>query len=87
MIAQFTLTQDSWTGTGPWTQIVDIGAEVANAVVGSDERNDAQQMEAFATAIIGVSAIDGTTVTLRAVGERPAMDLYASVMWSTGSVV
>lgn len=86
MYKQVTLPSASWTGDGPWTQTVDIGSAVANAVIGSDERNNTAQMDAMAAGIIGVSAVNGTRITVRAVGEKPTVDLYATVMFSAGSV-
>ena len=86
MYKQITLPSASWTGDGPWTQTVDIGSAVANAVIGSDERNNTAQMDAMAAGIIGVSAVNGTRITVRAVGEKPTVDLYATVMFSAGSV-
>lgn len=82
----FTLTAAGWQGSGPWTQTVDIGQTVANAVIGSDERNSAEQVQAFAEAIIGVSAISGSMVTVRAIGTKPATDVYATIMWSGSNI-
>ena len=82
----FTLTAAGWQGSGPWTQTVDIGQTVANAVIGSDERNSTEQVQAFAEAIIGVSAISGSMVTVRAIGTKPATDVYATIMWSGSNI-
>lgn len=82
----FTLTVSGWQGSGPWTQTIDIGETVANAVIGSDERNSAEQVQAFAEAIIGVSAISGSMVTVRAIGTKPTTDVYATIMWSGSSI-
>lgn len=86
MYKSFTLTAAGWQGSGPWTQTVDIGETVANAVIGSDERNSAEQVQAFAEAIIGVSAISGSMVTVRAIGTKPATDVYATIMWSGSNI-
>lgn len=86
MYKQITLPAASWTGDGPWTQTVDIGSTVANAVFGSDERNSTAQMEAIAAGILAVSGVNGSTVTVRAIGEKPSVDVYGTVMWSAGSV-
>ena len=85
MYKSFTLTAAGWQGSGPWTQTVDIGQTVANAVIGSDERNSSEQVQAFAEAIIGVSAISGSMVTVRAIGRKPTTDVYATIMWSESS--
>ena len=86
MYKSFTLTAAGWQGSGPWTQTVDIGQTVANAVIGSDERNSSEQVQAFAEAIIGVSAISGSMVTVRAIGTKPATDVYATIMWSGSNI-
>ena len=82
----FTLTVAGWQGSGPWIQTVDIGQTVANAVIGSDERNSTEQVQAFAEAIIGVSAISGSMVTVRAIGTKPTTDVYATIMWSGSNI-
>lgn len=86
MYTSFILTAAGWQGSGPWTQTVDIGQTVTNAVIGSDERNSSEQVQAFAEAIIGVSAISGSMVTIRAIGTKPATDVYATIMWSGGNI-
>ena len=86
MYKSFTLTASGWQGSGPWTQTVDIGQAVANAVIGSDERNSTEQVLAFAKAIIGVSAISGSQVTVRAIGTKPAVNVNATIMWSESSI-
>ena len=79
MYSKITLNASSWAGSGPWTQTVDIGTTVANAVVGSDERNSTAQVDAIANAVIGVSAISGSEITIRAIGIKPTIDIYATV--------
>lgn len=86
MYKSFTLTAAGWQGVGPWTQTVDIGETVSNAVIGSDERNSSEQVQAFAEAIIGVSAISGSMVTVRAIGTKPTTDVYATIMWSGSNI-
>lgn len=86
MYKSLTLTAAGWQGSGPWTQTVDIGQTVANAVIGSDERNSAAQVQAFTEAIIGVSAVSGSQLTIQAIGKRPTTDVYATVMWSGSSI-
>lgn len=82
----FTLTAAGWQGSGPWTQTVDIEQTVVNAVIGSDERNSTEQVQAFAEAIIGVSAVSGSQVTVRAIGTKPTTDVYATIMWNGSNI-
>lgn len=86
MNKQITLKSSSWSGSGPWTQTVDLESIVSSAVVGPDERATAEMMKAFASGIIGISGINGSTVTFRAVGTKPTIDLYATVMWAQSGV-
>ena len=86
MYKSLTLTAAGWQGSGPWTQTVDIGQTVVNAVVGSDERNSAAQVQAFAEAIIGVAAVSGSQVTIQAIGTKPTTDVYATIMWSGSNI-
>lgn len=39
-----------------------------------------------AEAIIGVSAVSGSQVTVRAIGTRPTVDVYATIMWSGSNI-
>lgn len=82
MFKSFVIKSNEWSGSGPWTKVVDLGVPVSNAVVGSDNRNTTKQMEDLTKAIIGVSGIDGSKVTLRAVSNKPTTDVNLTVMWS-----
>ena len=37
-------------------------------------------------AIIGVSAISGSMVTVRAIGRKPTTDVYTTIMWSESNI-
>lgn len=82
MLEKITLSANAWQGSGPWTQDVNLSSIPVDAIIGSDERNSTTQMQAFAEAIIGVSAVSGTTVTIRAIGTKPSEDVYASIAWN-----
>lgn len=86
MIENKTLTTD-WTGDGPWTQDITLTDTPDNVVVGMAEGMTSEQTAAYANAGIHVSAISGTTVTIRATFERPTIAIPIGVMYSTGSVV
>lgn len=83
LFKSFTIPASGWTGTGPWTQDLDLEAQVSDAVIGADDRNSTEQWTAAADAVMSVSAIAGTVITVRAIGTKPAVDIYATVGWHT----
>lgn len=77
----------TWTGSGPWTQDVTLSATPANVVVGMPEGITAEQSEAFASAGLHASAINGTTLTIRAIFEKPTVQIPIGIYYDTASVV
>ncbi len=75
------LTKDGWAGSGPWTQTVTLSGTPANAVIGPHDGMTDAAVLAMADAIISVSAIDGTSITVRAVGTKPTIDIDPAIMW------
>lgn len=77
------LPASGWQGSGPWTQTATLTTVPVNAVIGAHEgMSDAQVLE-MANAIISVSAINGKTITVRAIESKPTIDLNPAVMWET----
>ena len=81
------LTKDGWTGSGPWTQTVTLSGTPANAVIGPHDGMTDAAVLAMADAIISVSAISGSSVTVRAVGTKPTIDLDPAIMWEASETV
>ena len=77
----------AWSGSGPWTQDVSLSATPANVVVGMPSGITAQQSEDFARAGIHASTIDGTTLTIRAIFEKPTRQIPIGIFYNTESVV
>lgn len=87
MIKQITLNSGSWSGSGPWTQNVTVTNPPQAAIVGSDNRNSVDQVLEYARCIIGVSGVSGNTITVRAIGHKPTMNLYASIFYDDSVTV
>lgn len=75
------LTAQGWTGTGPWTQDVTVPANAVEAVIGQWEGMTSDAVLQMANARLHVSAINGTTVTVRAIGRKPTMDLNPALLY------
>lgn len=82
-----TLTASGWTGSGPWKQSITLSNAVSDAVIGATENMTDAQVRAFASAGISASAINGTTLTVRAIIEKPTVDLPVGIMYNTSSVI
>lgn len=70
----------AWQGSGPWTASVDIGSSVQSAVVGAVSGSSDAQVTDMTDAGIHVSAVNGQTVTLRAMLAKPTVDLKVGVL-------
>lgn len=77
-----TLDKDDWVGDGPWTQDVTISSSATDAILGVYESNTDSQVNAYVEGKIFVSAISGTTVTVRCIGDKPDIDLPLMLMWN-----
>jgi hypothetical protein len=79
-----TLTATGWTGDGPWEQNITLSSAPSDAIAGIQEDMTDDQAEAFAAAGISPSAVSGTTVTMRAILEKPTVDIPIGVLYNTG---
>lgn len=79
-----TLTASNWTGTAaPYTYTYTLSPALdisADAVVGIAASVTAEQYAAFCSAQIVASDYSGTSLTLKAFGTKPAVDLPISLM-------
>lgn len=69
-----------WAGTGPWTATVNLGRSVQSAVVGAVSGASDAQASDLMDAGIHVSAVNGSTITLRAMLAKPTVDLKVGVL-------
>jgi len=87
MIENKTLASTDWAGDGPWTQTVTLSESPDNVMVGMAEGMTSEQTKAFAEAGLHASAIDGTSVTIRAIFKQPTVNIPIGIYYSTASVV
>lgn len=87
MHKELSLKSASWSGpdSGPWTQNVTVPQAAVEAVIGQWEGMSADAVAKMADARLHVSAINGTTVTVRAIGKKPTIDLNPMLMYDIAS--
>lgn len=77
------LQEDAWTGTGPWYQDLTVSNNVANGIVTIAENTSDSRALDFTQCGISVSAVNGNTVTFRAVLKQPVYDLPLLLIYET----
>ena len=70
----------AWSGDGPWTAQVQLSRSISSAAVGVTSDAGVVQAESQMAAGIHVSGVDGNTLTLRSMFERPTSDLVVGVL-------
>lgn len=82
-----TLTVAGWSGNGPWTQDVTLSSTPEHVVVGMSEDTSEAESKAYAKAGIHASGVNGTTLTIRAIFEKPSVAIPIGIIYSTESVI
>ena len=81
MQEEISLKASSWVGSGPWTQTVTLEGQPSNAVIGAWEGMSASAVEQMSRAIVYVSGISGSIVTVTAIGEKPTANINPMLGW------
>lgn len=81
MKEELNLTVSGWVGSGPWTQDVSVPERATEAIIGQWEGMSDQAVEQMASAILSVSAIENNVIRIRALGEKPTIDLNPVLLY------
>ena len=86
MHTEISLSASSWSGSGPWTQDVTVPQGATDAVIGQWEGMTAEAVTQLMAGRIHVSAINGTTITVRAIGTKPTVTLNPMLLYDVSNV-
>lgn len=86
MHEEVTISSSSWSGSGPYTATVSLTNTPTDAILGVHDGMTQAQVVAFADAKIYVSGISGSTLTLKALGTKPTINLKPIVAWNESEV-
>ena len=77
----------SWQGSGPWTQTVTLpSSTVTDAVLGAHEDMTDAQVQELMRCSISASGVSGSSLTVRAIRNKPTMDIPIGIMYDTQEV-
>lgn len=86
MHTEINLPASSWSGDGPWTQNVAVPQGATDAVIGQWEGMTAEAVTQLMAGRIHVSDINGTTITVRAIGTKPTITLNPMLLYDISNV-
>lgn len=69
-----------WQGSGPWTCSLNLEHEVRTATCAMPDGLTTEQARTFIDAGLHVAGVSGNSVTLRAMLERPSMDIRVGIL-------
>ena len=81
MYTEIKINAGDWVGSGPYTVNVTLPSSASNAVLGVWEGMSNEAVEVMTNGIISVSEIDGTSIKLRCLGDKPEITINPVIMW------
>ena len=81
MYTEIKINANDWAGSGPYTVNVTLPSSASNAVLGVWEGMSNEAVEVMTNGIISVSEINGTSIKLRCLGDKPEITINPVIMW------